>query len=295
MTKLKMLGTMKKIVALVMTVVVMLGTNMVNDYELVNAATQTEDHGFKIDENLFHVNWCETGRVYVKQTARSWDSDFDKGVTLGYVYVYAGFATTKKPVDGKYYQRVLVQAKMVPQTVSGSKQGMSQYLTVRVSNGDSMQNTYIEPASSTGSTSYSTTGSLGGGANLGVSKKGSELTLNGGADFTFGISASSSYVDNSLVVITNEDNCGFARWDYDYISSGKSKAQNAYLFGSSTQYGLFSWNMKKGSSIIYSGLTLIVNATFGGGNAATNDRAEEMWTDAHNLGSASKTIKIKYK
>ena len=295
MTKLKMLKTMKKIAALAMTVVVMLGITMVNDYDMVNAATQTEDHGFKIDENLFRVHWNETNKIWVKQTCRSWHSDFDKGDTLGYARVYTGFATAKYKVDNKYYQRILVQAEMVPQTVTGNSKGMSQYLSVNVANGQYMYNTRIEPASSTGSTSYSTTGSLGGGISLGVGKKDGKYSLNGGVDFTLGISSSTSYVEDSLVVITNKDDNGYASWDYDYISSGSSKAQNAYLFGSSTQYGLFSWNMNTGSNNVYSSLKLNVTATFGGGNTSDNERANKLFSDSYHLGSTTKSMTITYK
>ena len=283
------------IVALTMLVVIMLGIVMVNDRERVYAATTTEDHGFTIDENLFRVKWNETSKIWVKQTCASWHDDFDNGVTLGYARVYAGFATAKHKIDNKYYQRILVKAEMVPQTVTGKSKGMSQYLTIKVNNDKHMYNTRIEPASTTSSTSYSTTGSFGGGLNLGVGKENGKYSVNGGADFTLGISSSVSYVEDSLVVITNKDDNGYASWEYDYVSSGSSKTQNAYLFGSSEQYGLFSWNMKEGSDNVYSFLTLKVEAIFGGGNVTANERASKLFTDNYHLGSASKSIIINYK
>lgn len=295
MNKLKMLSSMKKIVALAMMATIMLGIIMVNDYETVYAATTTEDHGFTIDENLFRVQWNETGKIWVTQTCASWHDDFDNGDTLGYARVYAGFATARYKIDDKYYQRILVKAEMVPQTVTGKSKGMSQYLTVNVSNGQYMYNTRIEPASNTGSTSYSTTGSLGGGLSLGVGKEDGKYSVNGGLDFTLGISSSTSYVEDSLVVITNKDDNGYASWEYDYVSSSVSRAQNAYLFGSSEQYGLFSWNMNEGSDNAYSYLTLNVEAIFGGGNVTTNERARKLFTDNYHLGSASKSITIYYK
>lgn len=95
------------------------------------------------------------------------------------------------------------------------------------------------------------------------------------------------------MVITNKDDNGYARWEYDYISSSRSKAQNAYLFGSSNQYGIFTWSMPTNS--IYVCLGLKVTATFGGGNRATNERASKMWTGEYNLGSASTNIAITHK
>ena len=288
-----MRNKLRKIMALFAMVALFMGSIICIDYEDVKAEELTTDHGFRIDKNLYNIKWSETGRVWVYQTCRSMDSKFDKGVTLGYAKVYAGFATTKEKIDGKYYQRVFIRGEMVPRTVSGSKRGMSQYLTVQVTNGDYMQNTWIEPKSSTGSTSYSTTGSIGGGGKLGISRKKSELTLDGGGNFSLEASTSVSYVEDSLVVITNKDDNGYAQCEYDYISSSKSRAQNAYLFGSSTQYGVFSWSMPANS--LYSSLSLKVTATFGGGNSSTNERAQKMWTGEYNLGSASTSINIPYK
>lgn len=57
---------------------------------MVSAATTTEDHGFTIDENLFDVDWTETGKVYVCQTARSTDPDFDKGTSGATAYSITG-------------------------------------------------------------------------------------------------------------------------------------------------------------------------------------------------------------
>lgn len=95
------------------------------------------------------------------------------------------------------------------------------------------------------------------------------------------------------MVITNKDDNGYAQWEYDYISSSKSRAQNAYLFGSSTQYGVFLWSMP--ANWLYCNLNLKVTATFGGGNNSTNERAFNMWTGKYNLGSGSTSINISYK
>ena len=287
-----MRNKLRKIIALFAMVALFMGSIIVSDYEYVKAEQTTIDHGFKIDKNLYNIKWTETSKIWVKQTCRSMDSKFDKGVTLGYAKVYTGFATTKERIDGKYYQRVFMKGEMIPTTVSGSKRGMSQYLTVQVANGDYMQNTWIEPMSSTGSTSYSTTGGIGLGGKLGISRKKSKLTLDGGSNFSFKADTSVSYVEDSLVVITNKDDNGYAQWEYDYISSSKSKAQNAYLFGSSTQYGVFSWSMP--ANWLYCNLNLKVTATFGGGNNSTNERAFNMWTGKYNLGSGSTSINISY-
>ncbi len=281
---------LKKIISVVLTVIIISGSVLSYDCKPVYAYTKTQDHGFNIDENLFNVYWNETSKIYVNQEVPAYDVNFVTGTRLGYVKVYAGFATTKQPVDGKYYQRILVRAEMVPQSVSTNKMGMSQYLTVKILNPNGLLNTRIEPASSTGETSYSTTGSIGVGLSLGVSKKNSGLTANGGFDFNMGISATSSYVEDSLNIITNKDASGWATWNYDYVSSGSNAAQNAYLFGSSTQFGLFSWNIEKGSTAKCIKLPIYVVATFGGGNKATNNRAKAMYTFAHNLGDNAATI-----
>lgn len=237
MNKLKMLNSMKKIVALTMMVAIMLGIIMVNDYEKVYAATETQDQGFEIDEDLFRVKWTETNKIFVEQTCDLWHADFKKGVTLGYARVHAGFATAKYKIDNKWYQRILVHAEMVPQTVgNGKNKGMSQYLTVKVNSAEYMYNTRIEPATTVGSTSYSTTGSLGGGLSLGVGKQNGQYSVNGGLDFSLGISSSTSYVQNSLIVMTNKDGGGNATtnervkdfWGNTYHLGSASKNVSIY-------------------------------------------------------------------
>lgn len=287
---------MKRFVSLMLVVIIVMGITCNETKQYVYAATTTQDHGFTLDENLFDVNWNETNKVYVKQNVRSCSAAFDKGVTLGYVSVSAGFATSKRMIDGKFYQRILLQSKMVPQTVSGNNKGMSQYLKVQVCRGEKMLNTIIEPQSSSGSTSYTTTGNMSSGSTLGVgvNSKG-EYTLNGSSSYTMGMSSSISYTRNALIVITNEDDNGYAVWNYDYVSSSSNKEQNAYLFGSSTQYGLFSWNMEKNLNAVYGETYLTVTATFGGGNTSTNVRYTP-WNNSKNyhLGTQTKTMTINY-
>lgn len=278
----------KKIATFMMCTMLLIVGMGYNDYTSVYAATDSEDHGFEIDENLFNVNWQETSQIKVYQTADTNNSYFKKGTCLGYTKVYTGFATTKKQIDGKYYQRVLVQADMVPLTVSGSNKGMAQYLTIQVENAPRMKNKDIEPDSTFGSTSYSTTGSTNFGGNMGLGDNGVEV----GGELSFGIESSCSYTENALRVITNKDDNGYATWEYDYISSKTSKEQNAYLFGSSEQRGLFMWNMEKNYNGFYAALQLKVTATFGGGNVSTNVRAQARNTGANNLGSASTEKKI---
>lgn len=291
-----MRAAMRKCGVIFLIAILIVGNgNFLREKEVL-AATRSEDLGFEFDENLFRVNWGETKKIYVEQTARSLNSAFDKGVTLGYARVYAGFVTSKKKIDGKYYQRVLVSANMVPQTVSGKNKGMSQYLTVRVANGKYMKHKRIEPASTSGATSYSTTGSIGLNKSLGVSvdSKG-KLTVDGGREFSLGITSSASWEEGALIVTTNVDDNGWGVWEYDYVSS-KNKSQNAYLFGSSNQKGLYSWNMKKNGDTIYSELSFSVTATFGGGNVSSNSRATNTFASGkYNLGSNTKTITIKHK
>lgn len=61
---------MKKIIIMllisVMVSVSMLGSRAYT----VNAATDSEDHGFKIDEELYSVNWQETGKIMVPQPVK---------------------------------------------------------------------------------------------------------------------------------------------------------------------------------------------------------------------------------
>lgn len=161
--------TLRKVVAFVMCVVALVVSGVLNAHTPLYAATESEEYGFEIDETLFNVNWQETTKINVYQTVDTNYIAFKKGTYLGYAKVYTGFATSKKMVDGKYYQRILVQADMVPQTVSGKNKGMSQYFTIQVQNAEMMKNTAIEPASTYGSISYSTTGSLSLGGSLGYS------------------------------------------------------------------------------------------------------------------------------
>ena len=118
-----------KIIALVMTVVVLVGTGIFSRSDLVYAATESQQKGFTIDENVYNVNWEETGKINVYGTG--WTVP---GAYLGYANIQTGFATTKKPVDKYYYQRVLIKADMKPQILSGSLRGMSQHLTIKIKN-----------------------------------------------------------------------------------------------------------------------------------------------------------------
>lgn len=289
------MGIKKKLLSLTLIACMLLTNMSVIMPKHAEAASTTKDHGFTIDENLYDVTWFENKKVNVYQTVSSWDSSFDKDVYLGYANVNVGFATTYKSVDGKIYQRVLVEAKMVPQPVNENKNkyGMSQYLTIKVKNGDEMKNLSIQPASSSGSTTYSTTGSFSGGENLDVSynKSKKELTLGGGGQFTMGISSTNSYTQGALIVTSNIDSGGFGRWDYDYKAATGNGTQNAYLFGSSTQRGLYMWNMKD-ASILMNTLDVKVTATFGGGNKSNNTIVQAYKTKAYNLGSATKSFTI---
>lgn len=287
MTREKITVSLRKMMAFIMCVVVLVVSGVLHDYTSAYAATDTEDHGFEIDETLYNVNWQETKKIRVYQTVVSTNTNFKMDTYLGYAVVYTGFATTKKQVDGKYYQRILVEANMVPQTVSGKNRGMSQYLTVQVGNEKLMKNTDIQPPSTYGETSYSIEGSVSLGANIGY-----DDGVVGEVGLGLGITSSCSYTQGALKVITNEDDNGYATWDYDYISSRTNANQNAYLFGSSKQRGLFLWNMEKDFKGFYATLKLKVTATFGGGNETKNTRASNADTGANNLGSASTEMRI---
>ena len=287
--KTKQNGT--RVLAAIMSLIMLLG-GVVGDKPMeVCAATTTQDHGFEIDESVYRVNWDETDKIKVKQDVRCWDGDFDKNKTLGYVKVYVGLATTKKPVDKKYYQRVLVWGEMVPLTVTGSKKGMSQYLTIKVQNAENMKNIKIEPTSTTGSTSYSTTGEFSKNKVVGVSIGNKEWEISKNGSHTMGLSSTTSYVEDALLVCTNKDDNGFGVWEYDYVSS-KSKTQNNYLFGSSDVYGLYMWNMPENGNKVYSGLNVKVEASFGGGDKKNNERYKKLWSDIYTLGTDSKSFYI---
>ncbi len=231
------------------------------------------DHGFSIDLDLFDINWTETDKIYVKQDVRSMSSAFDKGVKLGYYRVSIGFATTYKAIDGKIYQRLLVRGEMVPRTVKGKNKGMSQLLEVSVDHSpcSTIKEVAIEPAcTSSGVTTYSTTGTLGlsYGKNVSLSLKG-DMSFSKNGSLSMGISKTVQYTEGSMIVITNKDDDGVARWTYDYVSANKNKSQNAYLFGSSTQYGVLSWQMPN-TKYLVNNLKVTVKAQFGGGNMSNS-------------------------
>lgn len=274
-----------RIIAFVMTVVVLIGSGVVNKYETVYAATESQNKGFTIDENVYNVNWEETGKIKVYGSSKG-----TKGFYLGYVNVQTGSATTKKPVDGYYYQRILVKADMCPQIISGTMRGMSQYLTLELKNEKDMKNLAIEPRASIGSTTYnvSTTHMVGGNIKVNKSKDG--FTASGGGSYSLSIGASCSYTEDSLVISTNQDSNGYGRWDFDYVSSGYSKKQNAYLFSGTVQRGLYSWNMPKNYNGFYTSTKLYVTATFGMGDCGTNERLS--YNGSYNIGSKTTNKKL---
>ena len=250
-----------KILALMMTVVVLVGTGMFNENVYVQAATASQNKGFTIDENVYNVNWQETNYIAVyciSNTAL-------KGKCLGLAQVSTGYATTKKMVDGYYYQHILVKADMLPQIISGKLRGMSQDLAIKVKYEKDMKDTEIQPATEISSTEYTIATSKGYSGNfmLGITKEG--FSFNKGGNYSFDVSSSVSYDEKSLSVTTNKNANGFARWDYDYISSGKNAGQNNYLFGSSIQRGMFSWHMPYKNNGFYVSNRVYLIASFGAG------------------------------
>lgn len=287
---------MKKIILLACTIILTSVSIFGSQPCTVKAATDTEDHGFKIDEKVFKVNWNETGKIKVKQTARSFDSAFDKGKVLGYAYVSAGFASSRYRVDGKYYQKILIKTEMIPQTVSGNKKGMSQYLKLSLDLGDLMKNAAIEPVSTSGSTGYSISYAIGRATSIGVgASTDKSIAINGSETQSEELTASVTFAKNSLRITTNKDDGGCATWVYDYVSSMVSEDQNAYLFGSSVQYSTYVWNMDKNCSDIYCGLNLGYTLTFGGGNQKTNEIIKNWTKTSNHLGSVSGDIYLVYK
>lgn len=277
---------MKKILSILLLLCLIVPAGMAGCVKPAEAASLETDHGFNIDQDLFDINWKETSKIVVKQDVRSLSSVFDKGVKLGHYRVAIGFATTYKAVNGKIYQRILARGEMVPYTIKNNKKAMSQLLEISVDHSgyQRIQELGIEPASTSGTTSYSTTGTLGLslGGGVSISAKG-ELSFSRTGALSMGISKSVSFATSSLIVTTNKDDQGIARWEYDYVSSNKNKAQNAYLFGSSEQYGVFSWNMPDAKGLVGK-MKVTVKAKFGGGDTSDSSVVTS-WTGSRILGT----------
>ncbi len=264
---------MKKIVSLLLCTCIML--SLVGPVKVADAAVMTKDYGFNIDKSLYDITWYETSNIWVKQDKSTDDKDFVKGVDLGYAKAALGFATTNRTINGKYYQRTLLRSEMVPRTVNGSKKGMSQDLLVILHKPTYQKNYFkeveIQPQTKIGKTSYTISNSLS--STIGVGNSG--LT----AGFSGSITTSTSWEQSSLEVTTNVDdygvepllNIGCPTWEYDYVS-GSNSQQNNYLYGSSVQYGLLSWNSSnssKASQVSY--VDLEIRVKFGGGNKDKRD------------------------
>lgn len=279
---------MKRFLSLLLLVCLIVPAGVMSNRKSAEAASLETDHGFEIDLDLFDINWKETGKMVVKQDVRSFSSKFDKGIKLGHYKIAIGFATSYKAINGKIYQRVLARGEMVPYTVHESKKAMSQLLEISVDHSGytRIQELGIEPASTSGTTSYSTSGTLGlnQGRNVSVSVKGDLSFARTGA-LSMSITKNVSFATSSLIVTSNKDDQGIARWEYDYVSANKNKTQNAYLFGSSEQYGVFSWNMPDAKGLIGK-LKITVKAKFGGGDTSDSSVVKS-WIGSRILGTHS--------
>lgn len=290
--------TGKKILAILLALVTVTCCLALQEDGVAQAETKTADVGFSLDEKIYSVKWYETKNIVVKQTKATVkkNKNFKKGVELGSVKVYAGIATTKGEINNKYYQRVLVKGEMCPYKVSGNWQGMSQYLKISTNSDSRMLNLGIEPVSTSGSTSYSVSGTRSLGqevsGDLSIDAKG-VMTAKIGRKISgsFSIGKTVSYVEDSLIIVTNKNNNGDAVWCWDYVSSGSSTKQNAYLLGSSEQYGILAWNMGEKNNFILTGLTVTVTATFGGGNISTYKRQANN-DGSYHLGNATGSVMI---
>lgn len=214
-----------------------------------------------------------------------------KGLCLGYAQVATGYATTKKMVDGYYYQHILVKADMLPQIISGDLRGMSQNLVIKVNNEANMEDEEIQPATEISSTSYTVATSKGydGDHKLSVNKEG--FSFSKGGTYSFDVTSSVSYKVDSLSVSTNKNSNGFARWDYDYISSGKNAEQNKYLYGSSVQRGMFSWHMPYKNNGFYATNRVYLTASFGAGVYGGTSRYCS-GSGSYNLGTNATSMRI---
>lgn len=243
--------------------VTVISCNGLRDAGVAQAETKTADVGFSLDEKIYSIKWYETEKIFVKQTYATVkkNKNFKKGTVLGTVKVYAGIATTKGRVNNKYYQRVLVKGKMCPWKVSGNWQGMSQYLKISTNSDNRMLNLGVEPASTSGSTSYSVSGTK-------------SLAQEVSGDLT-------AKADGTITAKLGKSVTGT-------FSIGKTVS---YAEGSSEQYGILSWNMEEGKNIILTGLTVTVTATFGGGNVSSYKRQANN-NGSYHLGSATGSVMI---
>jgi len=211
-------------------------------------------YGYTYDDEVYQAKWTEEKRLDVYQTEDISVSSKEsivkvilkKGTYLGCVYSRAAMLTSIERIDDTLYQSVLITTQVYPNMLTNSISGMTQRLKVEANHVTvNMESVKIYPETQVGSTSYTVGGSFGVGFEKSNSiSVGEDLgfTLSQGGSLTAGISASTTFTKSSLLIITNGRTSGDkgydkAVWDYDYVSSSSSKAQNAYLFGQSTQNG----------------------------------------------------------
>lgn len=212
---------------------------------------------YGVDEEKYNVNWNETQKVWVKQDCKSTDSDFNEGTSLGYVRVQTGIATSKENDGDKYSQKILIKGEMIPQVVRGDKRGMSRYLTLQVAN--NFFTGYMD--------------------NKIIEPMSGILTDSG----------------NTLSVITNIDDNGYAKWEYDYTAYVNSDSEINYLYNPSIQYGVLSWDVKESKSPIYPDLKLKISATYGGGSISGNTIINRFGTKNYDIGTVDAEIIIPYR
>ena len=212
---------------------------------------------YGVDEEKYNINWNETQKVWVKQDCQSKDSDFNEGTSLGYVRIQTGIATSKENDGDKYSQKLLIKGEMIPQVVRGDKRGMSRYLTLQVAN--NFFTGYMD--------------------NKIIEPMSGTLTDS----------------ENTLCVITNIDDNGYAKWEYDYTAYVNSDSEINYLFNPSVQYGVLSWDIKENKGPIYPDFKLKISATYGGGTISGNTIINRFGTKNCDIGTVDAEIIIPYR
>ena len=84
---------------------------------------------------------------------------------------------------------------------------------------------------------------------------------------------------DEAIIITNIDDNGYVRWDYDYTEKTDNRFEN------STQYSGLLWSTREGGLPIYPNFEVKITAAFGGGNITSNQLFNRFKLENYELGS----------
>ncbi len=252
---------------------VLLAVVVVPIEQQAEAATMTVE-GFTVDETLYNIKKGEPIILNVcAKHNQGWGAVcfqkepeyycLSKGETMCRVEVTPIFFTSKKRIDGCYYQGLAFKCKTVGRTVCDTSKsiGYPQYVTVKVSGvGGSplMCDLSIEPKVAAGKMEYSIDGAT---CDIGV-----DITKQGwkvGSRYSLGITANCSWEVDALDFSTRSNDGGHAYWEYDYITSSKNKKFNIFCYSDVENYGLLTWHGKKDYSYLVGGFDIYVTAEAG--------------------------------